>query len=275
MFYNANEKDNIMQEQNIDFLHHNESAWNQQATEQNEWSQPVSAELIKEAKEGKWEVHLTPKPLNKEWLGDVKGKKILCLASAGGQQAPVLAAAGASVVVYDISEEQLKQDQKVAERDGLSLKTVQGDMRDLSVFEDESFDLIFHPISNHYVENVNPVWKETYRVLKKGGTLLASFFNPVVFVADRNPQDMAEGIIRPKYTVPYADIKDLSEEKIVKKLKNNEALVFGHSLSDLIGGQLKAGFLMEDFVEEMQPHPRFLIDKYLPTFLATKAVKLE
>lgn len=263
-----------MQKQKIDFLHHNESAWNKQALEQNEWSQAVSTELIKEAKEGKWNVHLTPKPLNKEWLGEVRGKKILCLASAGGQQAPVLAAAGASVVVFDISEEQLKQDERVAERDGLSLKTVRGDMRDLGVFEDESFDIIFHPISNHYVEDVNPVWKEAYRVLRKGGILLASFFNPVVFVADRNPQDMAEGIIRPKYTLPYADIKDLNEEQIAGKIEKGEALVFGHTLSDLIGGQLRAGFLIADYTEEMQPHPRFLIDRYLPTFIATKAVKL-
>lgn len=264
-----------MKEQEIDFLHHNESAWNKQALAQNEWSKAVCSELINDAKEGKWDVHLTPKPLNKEWLGDVKGKNILCLASAGGQQAPVLAAAGASVVVFDISGEQLRQDEKVAERDGLSLKTVQGDMRDLSSFENETFDIVFHPISNHYVEDVNPVWKEAYRVLKKGGMLLASFFNPVVFVADRNPQDIKEGIIRPKYTLPYADITDLNQDQINRKLENNEALVFGHTLSDLIGGQLKAGFMISDFTEEMQPNPRFLIDKYLPTFIATKAVKLK
>ncbi|REC47456.1 class I SAM-dependent methyltransferase [Chryseobacterium pennipullorum] len=263
-----------MQNQEIDFLHHNQSAWNKQALEQNEWSKAVSTELIDDARKGIWEVHLTPKPLNKEWLGDIQGKNILCLASAGGQQAPVLAAAGASVVVFDISEEQLKQDEWVAERDGLLLKTVQGDMTDLSIFEDESFDIVFHPISNHYVENVNPVWKEAYRVLKKGGVLLASFFNPVVFVADRNPKDIEEGIIRPRYTLPYADLKDLDQQQIDRKLENREALVFGHSLSDLIGGQLRAGFLIEDYTEEMQPNPRFLIDRYLPTFMATKAVKL-
>ena len=263
-----------MKEQKIDFLHHNETAWDKQALEQNEWSKAVSSELINNAKEGKWDVHLTPKPLNKEWLGDMQGKKILCLASAGGQQAPVLAAAGASVVVFDISEEQLKQDEKVAERDGLSLKTIQGDMRDLSVFEDETFDIVFHPVSNHYVEDVNPVWREAYRVLKNGGVLLASFFNPVVFVAERNSQDIKDGIIRPKYTLPYADIKDLDQDQINRKLENNEALVFGHTLSDLIGGQLKAGFMIADFMEEMQPNPRFLIDQYLPTFIATKAVKL-
>jgi SAM-dependent methyltransferase len=262
-----------MQDKKIDFLSHNESAWNKQALDQNEWSKPVSAQLVTEAKEGRWDVHLTPTALPKEWLGNVSGKQILCLASAGGQQGPILAAAGATVVVFDISAEQLRQDERVAQRDSLPLKTVQGDMTDLRVFEDESFDIVFHPISNHYVEDVNPVWKEAYRVLKRGGILLASFFNPVVFIADRNPKDIQDGIIRPKYTLPYADLKDLDQKQITKKVDNNEAFVFGHTLSDLIGGQLRAGFSICDFIEDMQPHPRFLIDRYLPTFLATKAKK--
>lgn len=69
----------------------------------------------------KWQVHLTPTPVDDAWLGNVKDKKILCLASAGGQQAPVLAAAGANVTVFDFSQKQLDQDKMVAERDNLTL----------------------------------------------------------------------------------------------------------------------------------------------------------
>lgn len=234
----------------------------------------MSSEVIAEAKAGRWVVHLTPQALDSTWLGDVCGKRILCLASAGGQQAPVLAAAGAEVTVFDISDEQLQQDRMVAERDGLMLATEQGDMTDLSRFEDGSFDIVFHPISNHYVPDVNPVWREAYRVLKKGGMLLASFFNPVVFVAARDAADMEAGIIRPRYKLPYADIKDLDKKDLERKLSNGEALVFGHTLSDLIAGQTKVGFAITGFIEDEQPHPRFLIDKYLATFLATKALKL-
>lgn len=262
-----------MQKEEINLINHNESAWNKQALAQNQWSQPVSAEEVQNAKQGNWEVCLTPTSLDKTWLGDIKNKKILCLASAGGQQAPILSAAGAEVIVFDLSREQLNQDEYVAQRDHLSLKTIQGNMTNLDVFPDNSFDIIFHPISNHYVEDVNPIWKECYRVLKKGGILVASFFNPVVFVADRNPDDIEKGIIRPRFTIPYSDLRDLAKEDLEQKLKNNEALVFGHSLNDLIGGQLKAGFMITNYTEEMQPHPRFLIDKYIPTFLATRAIK--
>src|SRR6185295_686017 len=102
----------------------------------------------------------------------------------GGQQAPILAAAGAIVTTLDFSPKQLAQDRLVAERDGLTLTTVQGDMTDLSMFADESFDLDFHPVSNTYVPEIRPVWREAYRVLRCGGSLLAGFINPINFVFD-------------------------------------------------------------------------------------------
>lgn len=256
----------------INFLNHNQASWNKQAKAQSPWSQPVSSELITAAKSGTWDIYLTPKPLPKEWLGNVKGKKILCLASAGGQQAPLLAALGAAVTVFDLSDEQLLQDRIVAERDGLNLITIQGDMCDLSIFDDQSFDMIFHPISNHYVPDVRPVWRESFRVLKTGGALLASFYNPVLFIGDRDPEYMEKGLIYPRYKIPYSDLRDMEESASLKNLIS-EAIVFGHSLTDLIGGQLTAGFIIEAFLEDFQPVPRFLFDKYIPTFLATKAVK--
>lgn len=257
-----------------DFLAHNKASWDKQAKAQSPWSQPVSTALIEAARGGQWDIYLTPTPLPKTWLGDVKDKEILCLASAGGQQAPLLAALGARVTVLDISPEQLQHDRMVAERDHLDLSTIEGDMRDLSVFADHTFDLIFHPISNHYVPDVRPVWQECYRVLKAGGVLLASFYNPVIFIGDRDPAYMDKGIIYPRYRIPYSDIKDLEPGRLEQKSANNEAFVFGHSLNDLIGGQLAAGFMISGFIEDDQPHPRFLVDRYLPTFIATRAVKL-
>ncbi len=257
----------------VDFLSHNREAWDKQAFEFREWSRPVGSDLIEAARSGKWEVHLTPRPLPKAWLGDVVGKKILCLASGGGQQAPVLAAAGARVTVFDISDEQLGLDRMVAVREGLALETVQGDMRDLKVFADGGFDIVFHPISNLYVPNVLPVWQECHRVLKTGGALLSSFYNPVVFIGDRSPEYATQGVIRPRYKLPYSDQRDLDEHELQVRISNKDALVFGHTLTDLIGGQLEAGFLIEQFYEDEQPTPRFLIDRYMPTFLATKAHK--
>ncbi len=131
---------------------------------------------------------------------------VLCLASGGGQQAPILAAAGATVTSFDNSEEQLAKDRFVAERDSLELSTVQGDMADLSQFQDETFDLIFHPVSNVFVEDVTPVWRGCYRVLKEGGRLLAGFMNPMFFLFDHEEVEKS-GIFHAKYSLPYSDLK--------------------------------------------------------------------
>lgn len=66
---------------NLDLLQHNAMAWDHQAQQHSPWSQPVSSETIAAARQGQWQVHLTPSPLSTEWLGDIQGKRILCLAS--------------------------------------------------------------------------------------------------------------------------------------------------------------------------------------------------
>jgi len=121
---------------------HNRKAWDKQVDNKNPWTVPVSLEEIEKARKREWEIFLTPTvPVPKNWFPSLKGAKVLCLASGGGQQVPVLAAAGAKVTVFDNSEKQLGQDDFVAERDGLEIKTVRGGMADLSVFEEETFDL--------------------------------------------------------------------------------------------------------------------------------------
>lgn len=264
---------NMQGKSNLDIIDHNRQAWDRQASEHCEWSRPVTPEMIAAARAGQWQARLTPGDLPKGWLPDIRGKKILCLASAGGQQGPILAAAGAEVTVFDISEGQLAQDLLVAEREGLSLAAVQGDMRDLSVFADEAFDIVFHPISNLYVPALQPVWRECNRVLKTGGRLLASFYNPIVFVGDRDPSYAEKGLIRPVYALPFAEAEHLAADAVQAKIGRGEALVFGHSLAAQIDGQLQAGFVLAGFHEDWQPSPRFLIDRFVPTFIATCAIK--
>ena len=102
--------------------------------------------MIAAARAGEWNVVLTPqKPVPKTWFPMLRGLDVLGLASGGGQQAPIFAAVGAKVTVLDNSERQLEQDQIVARRDGLQVDSVLGDMRDLSRFSAESFDLVFNP----------------------------------------------------------------------------------------------------------------------------------
>jgi ubiquinone/menaquinone biosynthesis C-methylase UbiE len=100
----------------------------------------------------------------------LKGKRVLGLASGGGQQMPIFAALGAICTVFDYTEAQLESERMVSEREGYPIAIVQGDMTKPLPFEDGSFDLIFFPVSNVYIEEAKPVFKECYRILKKGGS---------------------------------------------------------------------------------------------------------
>src|SRR5437870_2744265 len=114
---------------------YNRDAWNRSVDDGNRWTLPVSSEVIAAARRGEWSIVLTPhKPVPRAWLPPLEGIDLLCLASGGGQQAPILAAAGAAVTLLDNSPKQLAQDRMVAERDRLSITTIEGDMRDLSAF---------------------------------------------------------------------------------------------------------------------------------------------
>jgi SAM-dependent methyltransferase len=250
---------------------YNREAWNRQVAKGNRWTVPVGPEVIAAARRGEWSVVLTPhKPVPREWFGDLSGKDVLGLASAGGQQVPVLAAAGARVTVFDNSPSQLGQDRKVAEREGLSIRLVEGDMRDLSAFADESFELIFHPCSNGFVNEVRPVWREAFRVLRPGGVLLSGFSNPIVYLFD--PDLEKQGVMQLKYRMPYSDLTSLSEEERRRYTDAGEPLCVAHSLEDQIGGQLEAGFLLAGFYEDKYVEGDRL-SEYLSGYCATRAVK--
>ncbi|WP_456274951.1 class I SAM-dependent methyltransferase [Bacillus sp. AK031] len=254
-------------------ISHNRKAWNNKVEEGAVYTKAVSAELIEKSKAGEWEITVTTvRPVPREWFPEsLEGKRVLCLASGGGQQGPVLAAAGADVTVMDISDKQLEQDRAVAERDGLVLKTVQGNMSDLNMFSDESFDLIVHPVSNLFVEDLAPVWKEASRVLKAKGVLISGFTNPLLFIFD-DEQEM-NGVLDVRHSIPSNSLDNMSKDEIEKHLADNQTVEFGHTLEDQIQGQIEAGFVIAGLYEDDFGGNR-LLDKYIKTFIATKAIKI-
>lgn len=252
---------------------HNREAWNKQVHQGNPWTAPVPPEVIAQAKLGHWKIYLTPcKPVPENWFPPFSGTKILCLASGGGQQGPILAAAGADVTVFDNSPRQLSQDEKVAERDGLSLDTVEGDMADLSVFPDETFDLVVHPVSNTFVPDIRPVWAEAFRVLKWGGYMLSGFDNPALHIFDQEAYRRGELVVA--NALPYSDAYTLSDEEKKERLESGVPLEFGHTLEDQIGGQTDVGFVILDFYEDVcRPEEDDLLNKYMSSFIATRSMK--
>ena len=257
----------------MNIVEYNSRAWDKYVENKIEWSIPVSGEEIERARRGEWEIILTPqKPVPRAWFGEISGKNILCLASGGGQQAPILSAVGAHVTVFDASDKQLAQDRLVAERENLPIEIEQGDAADLSRFAEASFDLIVNPCSTCFMENVLPVWKECYRVLRNGGALLTGFNQPFVYIFDFQAEE--NGRLEVKYKLPYADIDSLSATEKQERIAEGEALEWSHSLDAQIGGQLEAGFLIAGFYEDWWKDEARLLNRYAPTFIATRAIKL-
>ena len=235
----------------VDVISHNAEAWDLHVKNAWQWTVPVSHEEIEAARAGLFSILLTAKkPVPREWFPEeLAGLKILCLASGGGQQAPILAAAGADVTVFDNSLAQLTQDRLVSQRENLPLKIVWGDMRDLSAFADGAFDLVFCPVSVTYIPQVQPVFDEAYRVLRKGGSFLFGATNPFVYIFDGPDWDQNRFTV--SNHLPFCSLDELSPEEVSRVLQNKETIQYSHTLESLIGGQTAAGFAITGFYEDV------------------------
>ncbi|MGA2502619.1 MAG: class I SAM-dependent methyltransferase [Anaerolineales bacterium] len=249
---------------------YNRYAWNHQVDKNNKFTIPVDPKTIAAARKGEFSVLLTEtKPVPGEWFPSFRGLDLLGLACGGGQQGPVFAALGANVTIFDNSPAQLDRDRQVANREELSIRTVEGDMRDLSIFPNESFDLVFHPVSNVFCPEVRPVWRESFRVLRRGGSLLAGFANPIYYMFGTHADE--QETLQVRFAIPYSDLKDMEPEELDICIEEGIPLEFGHSLTDLIAGQTDAGFAITGFYEDICPDSH--LSKYHPAYIATRAIK--
>ena len=258
-------------EEAINVRQYNQQAWDKAVERGSQWTIPVSPAGIADARNGQWEIVLTPeKSVPRQWFpASLEGVDLLCLAGGGGQQGPILAAAGAHVTVLDNSPAQLARDQFVAAREGLQITCVQGDMRNLTHFADNSFDVVVHPCANLFVPNVRPIWQEAYRVLKPGGVLMAGFANPITYIFDQALAD--DGRLEVRHSLPYSDLVNLSADELQHYLDDLQPLEFSHTLEDQIGGQIDAGFVIAGFYEDKWTGTT--LADYTPTFIATLARK--
>lgn len=224
-----------------------------------EWGMPIRHEEYLAALEGRWEMKLTPtKAVPHEWFGELRGKKVLGLASGGGQQMPIFAALGAVCTVLDYSEKQLASEKQVADREGYDIQIIRADMTKPLPFPDESFDMIFHPVSNCYVREVKPIWRECWRILKPGGLLLSGVDHYINYIVDAEEREIVNHL-------PFDPL--LNEDQRAQLERDDAGMQFSHSLEEQINGQLEAGFTLVSLYEDTNGEGR-LHALNIPTFLA-------
>lgn len=178
-----------------------------------------------------------------EVLSGVEGKEVLCLASGGGQQSAVFGLLGAQVTVLDLTEGQLKGDRTAAAHYGYEITPIQGDMRDLSCFSDESFDLVYQGNSMCWIPDVRQVYQGVVRILRSGGIYRVDFANPATEFVDCFHWD--EGY---RITVPYAEV-----ESIERLEDGPESIQFRHHMGEIFNGLIDMGFS----IQKVQDSPHY------------------
>lgn len=221
-----------------------------------DWTATATKKQLEEARTGKPVLPFYDEEVPEEWLSGIRGKKVLCLAGAGGLQVPLLACAGAEVTVIDLSGKMLEKDLEIAVREQLQIQTVKGNMCDLSMFDDEYFDCIINPPSLMYVPEIKCVFKECSRVIKKGGTFIMMAPNPVNYMCD------------------YIDDPNGGYYKVVHKMPffsgdwdSSDWVEYGHTMEEYLGGQIEAGFVINGYKECQR-------DDITELFFMTRAVKI-
>lgn len=259
-----------MMNRDFDPIAYNRNAWNGLVKSGDRWTIPFTEEQISKARTGTLELVLTPQKIVPTNWYPPKGSRILALASGGGQQVPMLAAAGFDVVSFDNSVAQLEQDATTANRYGLKIECIQGDMNDLSVLEPGSFDAVFNPCSTGFVPDVANVYAQVSTILRKGGRFMTGFVKPVFYLFDIGLADKGE--FKLKYKQPYSDLISLDDEELSRFVGKNEPIVFGHSMTAHLKGQLDAGMQIVDMFEDVwgDNHP---LDQHFPGFMAILSVK--
>jgi ubiquinone/menaquinone biosynthesis C-methylase UbiE len=211
------------------------------------------------------------------------GARVLGLAAGGGWDPVIFAKLGAQTTVFDISPTQLKTVRDLAARQRVKVRLVRGNMKDLSVFKDGSFDVVWHCHSLVFVDDARRVLREVGRVLAPGGTYLLSTMHPTTL---RLYGTYKDGGWRPKITyfedkpVPYVDEWGMTWTLGNKKLVA-PTIEFGHRFETIVNGMAAAGMVVDgiwefspgDDEDEVQPGSDAHLDTLFPAFIEVRGRK--
>lgn len=218
-------------------LEHNQRAWDERARRGERHTASIQAKHLSD-----------PLPIldPENWLGgNVRGKKVLCLASGGGLQSALFAAAGAIVTVVDLSLEMLAKDRAAAARHGLLVLTVQASMDDLSMLGAGAFEIVLQPVSTCYVADVGAVFRDVARVLADGGIYISQHKQPGSLQAETAWNGRGYAVVE------TAERQGPLPPTLPCLHREADAIEYLHRWQSLMGGMCRSGFVIEDLVEPM------------------------
>jgi ubiquinone/menaquinone biosynthesis C-methylase UbiE/ADP-ribose pyrophosphatase YjhB (NUDIX family) len=177
-------------------------------------------------------------------MDDVRRKRALVLGCGGGQDVVALAKMGAIAVGIDRSAEQLTYAKRHATKHAAeNAAFVEGDVRDLARFDDESFDAAVSILALDYVDDVDAALAEAARVLKPGSALA---------VAVKHPYDVridSESGGGPPYRVWASYWTRVHDEEWAFKSAKATFRRYFRTMGDWFDAITGAGFAIERIVE--------------------------
>jgi SAM-dependent methyltransferase len=242
---------------------HNRRAWDALVRKKQQFTTPAPDDDVRD-------------PLGRSdplgWLGgNVTGKRMLCLASGGGRQSAIYAAAGAKVTVVDLSPEMLAIDRQVAAERGLNIRAIEASMDDLGALADCSFDIVVQPVSTCYLPDIRAVYREVARVTAPGGLYLSQHKQPTSLQASAMPSPGGFEVTEPYYR--HGPLPPV----VGSQHREEGTLEFLHRWEELLGGLCQAGFVIEDVVEPYLAKPDAPLgtfahrSHYIPPYVRIKA----
>ena len=251
----------------MDYRTQNQQAWNQLADSNSLFARVATDEECR-------------KPMQtldgRGWLPDsVAGLNVLCLASGGGWQSILYAAAGANVTVVDLSESMLRLDTRDARRRSFQVQTVQASMDDLSMFANESFDIVHQPVSSCYVPDLKPVYAGIARVLRSHGLYISQHKQPVSLqISHRSERQQFVIGVEYYHEGPLPQQQDTA-------YRESGATEYLHRLDQIVGDLCLAGFVIEDLREPKRADYKVDVShfgyrgRFVPPYVRMKARRVE
>ncbi|MHA1204485.1 MAG: class I SAM-dependent methyltransferase [Candidatus Heimdallarchaeaceae archaeon] len=254
----------------------------------NKWEQNAEIwiseyDTMSEQDEGDLNRQLVIDPVLMNLIGDVKGLSILDAGCGNGYLARKLAKIGAKVTGVDFSKNFIDYCKSREEQEKLGCKFFTASLDDLSIFDEESFDLVVSNIVFIDVKNYEQSFSEISRVLKQNGRFIWSNLHPCFGRINQfnmklpfdNPRNEDKIIIFDRYFD--------SRAKLISWGKIKPIWQFERTLTEYSKALKNAGFVITEIVEpkpeieKIQKHPKFLAFEYerAPTFIIFECQKIK
>jgi len=141
----------------------------------------------------------------------------------------------------------LQRDREAAAHFGVDITLLQGDMRDLSVLEEASFDIVYHAYSLGFVPNARVVFQQVARVLRPAGLYHFMCANPFFLGLGEKDWNGAGYTLKHPY-INGTEIRYDDQAWVYDRSKSGAPIPppreFRHTLSALVSGLVEHGFVI-------------------------------